>query len=359
MDNLRLLDRESIKQYIRDVKNRLGDQLVIPVHHYVPQDVVELSDILGDSYKLAVDVSRSKARWIVFCGVTFMAEGAAILANDNQTVLSPDFSAGCPMADMIDRDRAEKAFQMIVDQQGREPVPVVYMNSYADSKAFTGAHGGAVCTSSNAEKIIKFYLDQNKSIFFFPDQHLGRNVSLDMGLKPSEIALINKDFKLILEPNSTVDDIKVFLWDGNCPLHQRFSLSDIDKFRLEFPKGTVMVHPEVPHEICAKSDLFGSTQIIYNTVRDAPVGSQWCIGTELNFTHRMALEFKDKTIIPLKPVYCKTMSRITLEKLAETLQALETHLLDGTPLSHVMSVDASVKEESANALNQMIQIVEG
>lgn len=357
--NFKLMDRETIKDYIRDVKQRLGDDLVIPVHHYVPQDVVELSDILGDSYKLAVDVSRADAKWIVFCGVTFMAEGAAILSQPGQVVISPDFSAGCPMADMIDRERAEAAFDAVQQLQGKAPVPVVYMNSYADAKAFTGSKGGAVCTSSNAEKIIQHYLDQDKSLFFFPDQHLGRNVALSMGITPSEIASVDLDFNIKLEEGADPSLVKIFLWDGCCPLHQKFDPSDIEKFRKEFPDGTVMVHPEVPHEICEKADLFGSTQVIYNTVRDAPAGSAWGIGTELNFTHRMALEFKDKNIIPLKPVYCKTMSRITLEKLAESLRMLDAHINEGAELTHVMTVDQQVRDDAAAALEQMIHIVEG
>ena len=357
--DFKLMDRASIKQYIKDVKKRLGKDLIIPAHHYIPQDVVELSDILGDSYKLAVDVSRSDAKWIIFCGVTFMAEGASILAKENQTVITPDFSAGCPMADMINEEQAQEAFDKITQLQGKQPAPVVYMNSYADEKAFAGKYGGSVCTSSNSKKVMQHYLDQNKSLFFFPDQHLGRNTALDMGVKISEIALINSDFELIMEKDSKIEEIKVFLWDGNCPLHQGFSQADIDKFRNKYPDGKLMVHPEVPKEICSKADLFGSTQIIYNTVKESPSGSIWSIGTELNFIHRMGLEFKDKIIIPLKPLYCSTMSRITLLKLAESVRMLDDYLNGDGELNHIMSVNADVKDNSAKALNKMISIVEG
>lgn len=352
------MSSKEIMNYIFDIKKRLGKDLIIPAHHYILPDVVGICDFLGDSYKLAVDVTKSDAKWILFAGVSFMAEGAAILAKEGQIVLSPDSSAGCPMANMIDPELAQQALEFITRLQGESPAPVVYMNSYAAEKAFTGKNGGAVCTSSNAKKIINHYLDQNKSIFFFPDQHLGRNIALDMGISENEIALLKRDMTLVTTEEADLNDIKLFLWDGCCPLHQKFTLADIQEKRKRFPDSHLIVHPEVSNQILKNSDSYGSTQLIYNQVASQTETKKWIIGTELNFISRIAKDFPDRQIIPLKPLLCNTMSQITLKKCAQTLEMLLSHIDKGTPLTRVMTVDPSNRKNAALALQKMIEIVE-
>ncbi len=373
--NLDEMSIEELQNYILVAKKKLGKDLIIPAHHYIPYEVVQVSDFLGDSYKLAVDVSRTSAKYIVFAGVSFMAEGAAILANEGQTVLSPDYSAGCPMADMITAQKALTAHNFISLLQGKEAVPVIYMNSYADSKAFTGEKGGSVCTSSNAKQIVSYYLNKNKSIFFFPDQHLGRNIAAQLPLKEEELALMQQDFTIILASGNKisltdslegissdllleVSKVKIFFWDGFCQLHKKFSNDDISKMKEKYPHSYYIVHPEVPKEVTDNADSFGSTQLIYNRIKNEEDKNDWVIGTELNFVYRIAKEFPEKRILPLHPIACKTMSQITLLKVAKTISMLLNHIEEGTPLEQVVTVDKKVAGDAAKALNKMIEIVE-
>ena len=348
-------DDKSLENYIIDFKKRYGKRLLIPAHYYVSSDVFRFSDISGDSYKLAVEASRTDAEWIVFCGVRFMAEGVNILSPEKK-VLIPDFNAGCPMADMADIESGEKALSVIKDYTGEDAVPVVYMNSYADSKSLCGDNGGSVCTSSNAGKILKYYLDKGRRVFFFPDANLGKNISNSLGLDDKETALIKND--LSVEFSGDPGDVKVFLWDGFCHVHQNFIGHDIAEFRNKYPGGKIIVHPEVDPGVAAEADMHGSTQKIFNVVKESPKGSVWGIGTEYKFVERLAEEFGDKTIIPLRRSFCGNMSKINIKNLAVSLNSIELFESGTGELVYDVEVSEKYRNNARKALDKMINIVE-
>ena len=337
------------------IKHRLGSRVVIPAHHYELDEVVELADFLGDSYKLAVDCSRTQAEYIVFGGVSFMAEGAALLAGPDQKVLIPDPKAGCPMAQMITAPRAKAVHDHLSACCDRQIIPIVYMNSHADMKAFCGAHDGTVCTSSNASKIVKRFLDEDKSVFFSPDFNLGINTANDLGIPRDEVVTVRRDGTLEgADPSSA----RMFLWDGFCHVHKTFTLDDISRLRAKHPDIRIIVHPECEEAVVTASDYAGSTAMIYNTVRDAAPGTTWGIGTEYRFVARMAATFSDKTIIPLRESICHDMSRITLNKLTISLNSIEKFIKDEGPLIHPVTVSGELKKDARTALQRMIDIVE-
>jgi len=340
-------------QRIIELRKELGDRVVIPAHHYQKKEITDIADFIGDSYRLAVDVSASNAEYILFCGVHFMAEGAAVLAKAHQKVVMPNPSAGCPMADMITYEQAQQTLENIRSKTQREIIPVVYMNAHARLKAFCGQHGGSVCTSSNARKILEYYLSQDKGVFFFPDQHLGRNTATEMGLSQDDISLIDKEL-LIPVGNKQA---KVFLWDGCCPIHQEFNVKQIHLLRKKFPGITVIVHPEVNSATAQEADMKGSTEYIYNVVKKSPPGSAWAIGTEYSFVSRLAFECADqgKTIVPLETSICNDMSMTTPQLLLETLEQIR----DGNIENKLVIVDRTVREDAKKALQQMIAIAEG
>lgn len=340
---------------IKKIKLSLGSLLVIPAHHYEMDEIVGLADFLGDSYKLAKECSNTDAEYIVFGGVSFMAEGAALLAKNHQKVLLPDRSAGCPMADMIDAGRAGKVYEEISRRCERKIIPLVYMNSYADMKAFCGARGGAVCTSSNAVKIVKHYLDAGKSVFFSPDYNLGINTANALGLKEEEIVTVKRDFSLQGGDPATA---KMFLWDGFCYVHRAFTTGDVELLRNKYRDIKIIVHPECDASLVNISDYSGSTSMIYNTIRDARSGTTWGVGTEYRFVARMAEEFKDKTILPLRKSVCRDMSKITLEKLAASLRSIVEHSRNRDSLMECVTVPDQYQKDARRALQRMIDIVE-
>lgn len=355
--NLENYTEQQLINYIKNAKVRLGSRLVIPAHHYIRRELVELADFTGDSYKLAVDVSRSDAEFIVFCGVRFMADSASILAKPGQHILLPETDAGCPMAEMIDEETAKKAVAKISSLCDYEIAPLVYMNSYADSKSFCGINGGAVCTSSNAEKIVKYYFSKNKSLFFFPDYHLGRNVAHRLGIDPSLAVKVGRD--LSLEEGKDIKGARMFLWDGFCPIHQEFSVDDIKSVRLHYPDAKIIVHPESRREVVELSDMSGSTQQIYNAVAESPDGTTWVIGTELTFVNRIAGTFRGKTVVPLKPSPCKNMVKVNLMNTAMVIKSIDDFMSGSGPLKNEITVSDALKENARIALNRMIDIVEG
>lgn len=355
--NLKDYTEQQHIDYIKDAKRRLGSRLIVPAHHYIRRELVELADFTGDSYKLAVDVSRTDAEFIVFCGVRFMADSASILAKPGQHILLPEMDAGCPMAEMIDEETAEAAVNKISGVCSRGIAPLVYMNSYADSKSFCGKNGGAVCTSSNAEKLVRYYLEKDKSIFFFPDYHLGRNVAEKLGMDKNLIIRVGRD--LSLEENKNLKDAKMFLWDGFCPIHQEFSTDDVREMREKYPDATIIVHPESKREVVELTDMSGSTQMIYNTIEKSPEGSSWVIGTELTFVKRIAETFKGKKIVPLKPSPCKNMVKVNLLNTAEVIHSIDEYISGSGTLKNEISVDDKLKSNARIALNRMINIVEG
>ncbi|SDP60054.1 quinolinate synthase NadA [Desulforhopalus singaporensis] len=342
-------------QEIRSIKEELGDNIVIPAHHYQRDEIVALADFLGDSYKLAVDCSKTDAQYILFCGVHFMAEGAAVVAGKHQLVVTPDPGAGCPMADMIDNNEAEKAYAAMSSLCPREIIPVIYMNSSASMKAFCGARNGAVCTSSNAVKIVRHYLDAGKSVFFSPDYNLGVNVANELGLTRDELVLINRDGTV--QPGGS-EDARLYIWDGYCHVHKSFSVDDILALRRQYSDIQIIVHPECTEQVVAEADFAGSTSMIYNRVKNAPAGTVWGIGTEHNFVSRIASECSDKTVVALKKSLCTDMNVTNLDSLATTIRAVGKHFRGEGELHNQVTVPESHRRDAKKAMERMIAIVE-
>ena len=346
-----------IVEQIKELKNLLGNRVIIPAHHYQKIEIVRLSDFVGDSYKLAVDCSNTESEFIVFCGVKFMAEGAFFLAKKYQKIIMPDLNAGCPMADMIDSEIAEKLYKKLNKSCKREIIPIVYMNSYADMKSFCGEKDGCVCTSSNAGKIIEHYLSQDKAVFFSPDYNLGINTARQLKIPSEEIVKINRD--LTTEPERDIENVRLFIWDGFCHVHKVFTTDDISKLRERYPGINIIVHPECDEEVVNSSDISGSTQKIYQTIKDSPQGSIWGVGTELNFVLRIADDFKDKKIIPLRNSPCKNMEKINLINLAQSLSSILDYQTGKDKLKFEINVHEQLRLHAQKALKKMIEISQG
>lgn len=348
----------SMNNRILMLKKQLGKRILLPVHHYQQPEIAAIADIIGDSYKLAVDVSRSGAEYIVFCGVRFMAEGAAVLAKPHQKVVMPEVAAGCPMADMISAEQAEAALDTIEKLTGNRPVPIVYMNAYADMKALCGRNGGSVCTSSNAGLIMDHYRRQNRPVFFAPDYCLGYNIATELQIPKEQTAIVRRNGTVEPLVHGKAAETTLFLWDGNCRVHQKFTAEQIEAVRKKHPGITVIVHPEVPPSAAKAADISGSTQNIYNRIREAPSGSAWAVGTEYNFVARIAAEFPDKEIYPLITSRCRNMEKTTPENLLIMLQAIAAGTIEKEYPDHIISVPDSIRADAAAALNTMIAIVQ-
>ncbi len=337
------------------VKARMGHELLILGHHYQQDEVIAFADLRGDSYKLAQLASqRQDARAIVFCGVHFMAETADVLTAPDVPVLLPDMSAGCSMADMADLDSVEAAWSdlgEVVDTD--QLMPVTYINSTAELKAFCAEHGGIVCTSSNARAVLEWSFARRQRVLFFPDQHLGRNTARAMGIPLDQMVVWDPRQPLGGNAPSSVQNAKVLLWRGHCSVHQMFKPAHVAEFRRRHPEIKVLVHPECMMSVVEAADLVGSTEFILKTVAEAPAGSVWAIGTELHLVNRLAKEHPDKTVHFLSPMVCmcSTMYRIDLPHLAWTLENLER----GTIVNRVQ-----VPEETAHwarvALKRMLEV---
>ncbi len=361
---------------IRLARERLGQELVILGHHYQRDDVIQFADFRGDSFKLARDgASCSEAKYIVFCGVHFMAETAAILARPGQTVLIPDLEAGCPlaaMADLADVERAWVQLGEVMDVES-EVTPVTYMNSAAGLKAFCGQHGGLVCTSSSAQAILSWALEQRPRVLFFPDQHLGRNTARRMGIPPGEMLLWNPSLPFGGHDAEALRRARIFLWRGWCAVHQRFHPEDVTAWREHEPGIRVIVHPECAMEVVDLADEAGSTAYIIRRVEESPPGTRWAIGTEFNLVNRLANEHSEQHIVSLRlrpstgpstgsrrgsgqalspqPSYCRTMNLITLEKLARVLEGLAR----GEIVNQVVVPD-EVARYARVALERMLEV---
>jgi len=348
-------------------------KVAIAAHHYQRPEIVARAALTGDSYRLAVAASRSDAEYIVLCGVRFMAESAAILAREGQKVLIPDMNAGCPMADMIDRGIAEDTLSVLAGFSTKPIIPVVYMNSHADLKALSGERGGSVCTSGNARKILAHYLDNGNSVFFAPDFNLGMNTARDLGIPTTDIRRVTRDGRIVRidaqksDTKESLERVRLFLWDGFCHVHKAFTVEDVVKARKAFPGSRVIVHPECPPEVVELADEAGSTESMYNTLRDAEAGSSWIIGTEGRFVERMAATFPDKTIRPLRVSYCHNMNRIDEAALDKTLADIawaENNLKEsrGGSAHHriagLISVTGSERQHAKEALDAMVLITE-
>ena len=260
------------------------------------------------------------------------------------------------MADMIESDMAHQFYEKIDGRCDREIIPVVYMNCYADMKSFCGEKGGAVCTSSNAAKILQYYFDKGKAVFFSPDYNLGINTARQLGIPDEQIVKVKKD--LTFETTGDIKNAKLFLWDGFCHVHKVFSVEDCKKWREEHPDINIIVHPECNEDVVREADLFGSTQQIFNTIKNAPKGSKWAIGTEYNFVIRLAKDYPDLTIVPLRDSVCYNMQKITLELLADSLKSISDYQEGKGQLKFDVIVSEDYKENSKKALQKMIEIVE-
>lgn len=342
---------------IRVAKEALGERCVILGHHYQREEVYKFADLTGDSLKLSRLASgRTDAEFIVFCGVHFMAEVADILSAPHQTVILPDMAAGCSMADMADLPRVEAAWRAIgeVMEVESKVTPITYVNSMANLKAFCGAHGGVVCTSSNAVKVLEWAFASREKVLFFPDQHLGRISAYTLGVALEEMVVWDPTQKMGgLTPEALLA-AKVILWDGFCSVHQMFQPAHVELYRARIPGVQVIVHPECSFEVCRMADFRGSTELIQSTVRAAPAGSQWAIGTELNLVNRLKNEMPDKGIHFLCTTICmcSTMFRIDAQHLCWTLESLLA-----SQVVNVISVPAKEAVLARKALDRMLSIV--
>ncbi|MEU5807084.1 MULTISPECIES: quinolinate synthase NadA [unclassified Streptomyces] len=342
----------------RAAKEKLGDKVFILGHHYQRDEVIEFADVTGDSFKLARDAAaKPEAEYIVFCGVHFMAESADILTGDDQKVVLPDLAAGCSMADMATAEQVAECWDVLTEAGIADvTVPVSYMNSSADIKAFTGKHGGLICTSSNAKRALDWAFEQGEKVLFLPDQHLGRNTAVrDMGMSLDDCVVYNPH-----KPNGglTAEQLrgaKMILWRGHCSVHGRFSLDSVNDVRERIPGVNVLVHPECKHEVVAAADYVGSTEYIINTLEAAPAGSKWAIGTELNLVKRLANRFgpegKEVVFLDRTVCFCSTMNRIDLPHLVWALESLA----EGTLVNQIQ-VDKETESFAKLALERMLAL---
>ncbi len=337
-------------------RKALGDRAMILGHHYQRDEVIQFADITGDSFKLAqAAADNSSAEYIFFCGVHFMAESADILTSANQKVILPDLAAGCSMADMATAAQVNDAWKVFTKLGiNSRTIPVTYMNSSAAIKSFTGENGGTICTSSNAERAMRWAFEQGEKIFFLPDQHLGRNTAvLRLGLSLEDCVVWNP-----WKPNGGLTDqeilnARVILWRGHCSVHGRFSIENIREVRTRVPGINVIVHPECQHDVVKDADVVGSTEMIIKTVTSAAPGTSWAVGTELNLVKRLAASNPDKSVIFLDKTvcYCSTMNRIDLPHLVWSMESI----VEGRVVNQI-SVDPTTAHHARVALERMLAL---
>ena len=317
----------SLVERAKKARVALGSRAIVLDHHYQRDEVIDFADITGDSFKLAqAAAAQSSAEYVIFCGVHFMAESADILTSKEQKVILPDLAAGCSMADMATANQVNQCWKSLEEVGvASKTIPVTYMNSSAAIKSFTGEHGGTICTSSNAEKTMRWALDQGEKILFLPDQHLGRNTAvLSLGLSLEDCVLWNPWKPMGGLTREEIEKAKVILWRGHCSVHGRFTLDSVNEIRSRVQGVQVLVHPECQHEVVSAADAVGSTEKIIRTVSDSAAGSKWAIGTELNLVSRLAKNNPDKEIYFLDKAicYCSTMNRIDLPHLVWAMESL-------------------------------------
>jgi len=360
------LDDATLTRRINAVRAEMGPRLLILGHHYQRDEVIALSDLQGDSYRLSeLAAANEECRAIAFCGVHFMAETADVLANrperlrrrrgERVTVVLPDLAAGCSMADMAELDQEEECWSQLAEVVDVDDVtPVTYVNSAASLKAFCGRHGGIVCTSANAEAVLRWAFARRSRVLFFPDQHLGRNTALRMGI-PLEEMPVWDPHQEVLGGNSeqAVARSRVILWRGHCSVHQMFLPAHVDHFRRNYPGIKILVHPECMREVVAESDVIGSTGKIIRAVSEAPPGTRWAIGTELHLVNRLKRHHPEQEIHFLSPVVCMcaTMYRIDLAHLCWALE----NLAAGTPVN-IIRVDDDTARYALEALQRMLEV---
>lgn len=349
------LSEAEMRDRIQAARARLGKKCVILTHHYQRPEVVELGDQRGDSLKLAqYAATQTDAQYIVYCGVHFMAESADILKTGTQAVVLPDLGAGCDMADMADADDVEDGWNELVEFLGHDDImPVTYINSTAALKAFVGRKGGVVCTSTNAGRIVDWALRERKVLFFFPDQHLGRNTCKRQGIPLSDMALWEPGKPLGGLNLAQASTARVFLWRGHCPVHAMFTVKQIETLRARDPNFKVIVHPECAMEVVDIADEVGSTEHIVRTIAQSPAGSRWAVGTEMNLVNRIARENADKQVVSVNPFMCLcgTMNRIDLNHLTWALE----NILNDDP-RNVITVEEPERSQARAALDRMLAL---
>ena len=356
LENYLVLPDHTMDERIAAARKRLGATTVVLGHHYQRDEVIRFADYTGDSYKLSKVAAETDAKYIVFCGVHFMAESADVLGRDGQQVILPDLNAGCSMADMAEISQVEACWETL-ERFGLadETIPITYMNSTAAIKAFCGERGGLVCTSSNADKAFAWAFERGKRILFLPDQHLGRNTGFAMGIGLDQMTVWDPWGLQGGQTKQSAADSHVLLWKGHCSVHQRFLPSHVDQVRAKYPGIQVIVHPECRWEVCQKADALGSTERLIKIVEDAPAGTMFAIGTEIHLINRLAKRFaaEGKKIITLDDTgcLCTTMYRISPQHLAWALE----NLIEGRVVNRIQ-VRASVKHWARVALDRMLEI---
>jgi quinolinate synthase len=352
-----LLDDQECGKRIERAKAALGDRLMILGHHYQRDEVFQYADFTGDSLKLSRQAAGTRAEYIVFCGVRFMAEVSDILTRPEQVTILPDMAAGCSMADMADLQHVEKAWRELgrVLDPDQDVTPVTCINSAADLKAFCGEHGGIVCTSTNARHVLDWSFEQREKVLFFPDQHLGRNTGYNMGIPLEQMVVWDYDKPMGGLTPEQIRRAKIILWKGFCSVHQMFQPGQIDNFRQKYPEAIVIAHPESPFEVCQKADFVGSTEYIIKTITEGKPGSRWLVATELNMVNRLQDRHKDEgtNVHFMAPnvCMCSTMFRIDPQHLAWVLD----NLADGFTVNRV-SVPDNTAELARAALNRMLEV---
>jgi quinolinate synthase len=345
------MKKKEVLARIEHAKKRLGKDVIILAHFYQNDDIVRFADFVGDSLQLADQASKQRhTPYIIFCAVSFMAEMARILCRPEQEVFHPEPRARCPLADMTGIEQAEAAWTELKGFD-KKIIPVVYINSTADLKAFCGRNGGIVCTSSNAKQVFQYVFSQDASVFFFPDENLGRNTSHSLDMKDDKIFLWDPERGTKGVYQDLVEKTKILLWKGYCYVHMEFLPSDVLEVRNKAKGIAVIVHPECTSDVVALSDFVGSTSFIKNTVERSASGSKWAIGTEWNFAQRMKKQNPDKFIVPLRKSGCNEMANITPQKLLQVLEGL----MKGNPFGQV-TVDDGIIEDARRALQRMLEI---
>lgn len=350
-EKYRLMKEEEIIDRIKNIKEKMGRNLIILGHHYQRPEIVFLSDYRGDSFGLSKKAAEQKeAEFIVFCGVHFMAESADILTDDRQIVHHPNLDSGCPMANMAEIDEVEYAWKQITSICGQKNIiPITYMNSKAALKAFCGRHGGCVCTSTNAMAVFQWAYTQREKVFFFPDEHLGRNTAKKIGISREEIILWDPEKELGGNKKEDIMRARLILWKGYCHVHTYFKTRHIREMRTKFPDAMIVVHPECIEEVVDMSDANGSTDFIVRYVNQAPEGSTVIIGTELNLIRRLAMENPKKKVFELARSLCGNMFKITIAHLLWTLENLGR--------LNIINVPEQIKMDARIALDRMLRTI--
>jgi len=341
------LDDQILIERIHGAQQELGDALTILGHHYQRDESIQFADVRGDSLGLSRQAAATDADFIVFCGVYFMAETAAILCDASQIVVQPVAEAVCPMARMANRYQVAQCWEVLNEAWPGDLLPITYQNSIAEVKAFVGEHGGAVCTSSNAADLFEWAFEQVDHVLFVPDEHLGTNTALEMGIPEEEIAVW--DPTRPIEPEALAD-ARVVVWQGFCSVHTHFCVSHVEAARQRYPEAQIIVHPECPHPVVERADMAGSTAGILRFVDEAPPGSTIIVGTEWHFVNRLNEEYPDKTVLPLDRSICQAMAATRMPHILYVLDSL----VAGNPVN-VVNVPDEISKGARLALNRMLE----